>query len=91
MIRLILLLPLMTACSFKAQPKAYVCVEKPPLKVTYIDYDRDIATNTVDAIIRHATIVPYKACKLNDRNEVVISYDVKANHTSNSSTDINLD
>ena len=65
---------LMIGCTRHSQPKAYVCVEKPPVKITYIDFHKDITPTTVDMMIRHARFFPYKEMQLNSSNQVIIDY-----------------
>ena len=59
------------------QPKAYVCVEKAPLKVTYIDYHKDISPATIDMLIQRAKHFKDSDYPLNNSNTVVIGYDAK--------------
>ena len=69
-------------CSHKPQAKGYVCVEKSPIKITYIDYHKEITPNTVRDIVNQAHEFPYKNQKMNENNNVIISYDAKVTHTS---------
>jgi len=66
-------------CSSKIpQPKAWVSVEKPPVRVIYIDYEKDITADTVHKLTDQVSRVRYEDYKFNDNAIVGISYDVKA-------------
>ncbi len=81
----------LTACTLMPhQPKAYVCVEKPPFKVTYIDYDRDISPGTVSSMMDKAIRVPYQNTLLNNANSVNITYDAQAVLDASSQTTIGV-
>ena len=88
---LIIALQILTACTLMPhQPKAYVCVEKPPFKVTYIDYHEDISSETVSSMMDKALKVPYQNTLLNNSNSVSISYDAQAVLNSSSQTSIGV-
>ena len=88
---LIIALHTLTACAIMPhQPKAYVCVEKPPFKVTYIDYHEDISPGTVSSMMDKAALVPYQNTQLNNSNSVSISYDVQSVLNSSSQTSIGI-
>ena len=88
---LIVSLYTLTACTLMPhQPKAYVCVEKPPFKVTYIDYHEDISSETVSSMMDKALKVPYQNTLLNNSNSVSISYDAQAVLNSSSQTSIGV-
>ena len=78
-----------SACS-RQQPKAYVSVEKPPVKVTYIDFHKDITPETVDMMIRHAMRFKYEEMIMNDKNEIIIDYNADAHGSSITETTIGV-
>ena len=69
---------LIIGCSARHRPKAYVCVEKSPLKVTYIDFHKDITPETVQGLVNSAKTFPYKKMNNNKENIVIIDYDAKS-------------
>ncbi len=73
---------IIAGCSFRHQPKAYISIEKQPVKVTYIDYHRDISPSTVDMLMTKVSAVPFRAAQLNKENAVIISYDAEAIHST---------
>ena len=86
----IALLYVFTACAYKPRAKGYVCIEKPPFKVTYIDYERDITPQTVHNLIGNARWFPYKNTKMNDKNEVVINYDESSCQSSSNANTMTI-
>ena len=76
---------LLTGCSYRHKPKAYLCIEKPPIKVTYIDFHRDITPQTVDMVMSKTYLFPYQKMKMNNENTVTVSYDAEATHTTSDS------
>ena len=71
----------LTGCA--SQPKAYLSVEKSPMKVTYIDYNRDINPKTVAMIVQQVKNTHNSNQKLNEKNEIIISYDASVSETIN--------
>ena len=86
----ILILYGLAGCSYTPHPKGYVCVSKPPIKITYIDYHKDINACVVNAMIDRAVSVPFQNVKLNERNEVAVSYDVEGTHSSSTSNTLTI-
>jgi len=78
----IISLCILIGCGYKPHPKAYMCISKPPMKITYIDYHRDINACVVNAMISKVADIPYKNIKLNESNTVSINYDVEGTHKS---------
>ena len=76
-------------CASDHQLKSYVSVEKPPMKMTYIDYSQDISPDDVDRYIRAVSLVPYHNVKLNENSNIDIKYNVNASSNHARSTSIN--
>ena len=77
--------PVLIGCSKAHQPKAWVSVEKPPMRVIYIDYEKDISAATVYNLSNSIRGLPYEDYKFNDSMNVNISYDATAStSTANS-------
>ena len=80
---------LLQGCAQKHEVKSYVSVEKPPIKLTYIDYSRDVTPNDVDKYIHSISKVPYKNIKLNENNIVDIHYSVSTESEHISTVNLN--
>ena len=65
---------IIVGCSTKPQPKAYVCIEKSPLKITYIDYHKEITPETVTSMVNQAKSFKYQREHMNHKNEILIDY-----------------
>ena len=79
---IIFLMILQSGCSYRMKPKAYVCVEKPPIKVTYLDYHKDITPETVGMVIDKTRSFKYQEEPLNERNEISVIYSGTAIHNT---------
>jgi len=77
---------LVSGCSYKHEPKAYVCIEKPPIKTTYIDFEKDITPETVRMMINETSNFKYQDTSLNDKNEIIIDYNGNVKHEAIDST-----
>ena len=84
------LLYVLAGCAYKPQAKGYICIEKTPFKLTYIDYEKEITPDVVHDLVGTAKWFPYKETKLNDKNEVIIGYDATVIHTSSHSNTMDV-
>ena len=57
------------------QPKAYLEVTKPPMRVIYLDYHNDISSSDVNQIMKNMDGVKYHPYKFNDVHSVIVDYD----------------
>ena len=67
-------IPALTGCLGLYQPKSYVEVTKPPFRVIYIDYHRDVSPDDVDRIMNNMKNVKYHPYRFNDSNDIDIRY-----------------
>ena len=57
------------------QPKAYVEVTRPPMRVIYLDYHNDISTKDVNQIMKNMDNIEYHPYRFNDKYGITIDYD----------------
>ena len=75
---------MLVACGTKPQPKAWVSMEKPPMRVIIIDNERDIDPGTIDMMFKHMAKIPYRKTEFNDDTTIGIHYDTDIHkHESN--------
>ena len=67
--------PIFTGCLNHYQPKAYLEVTKPPLRVIYLDYHSDISPTDANDIINNVKGVRYHSYKFNNKNDINVKYD----------------
>ena len=59
-------------CAQKIQPKGWLSVEKPPMRVILVDNEKDINQNMVHMVIGHVAMEKYKDYKFNDKAEISV-------------------
>ena len=79
---LLLVSLLLNGCSYVPHPKGYVCVEKPPIKVTYIDYHKDITAKTVHDMMNDTKAFKWQPSTVNEKNEVIVDYNAAGHHST---------
>jgi hypothetical protein len=65
-------------CSHPIKPKAYLQVTKPPLRVTYFDFEKDISPDFVMNLTRQVSGVKYQNYKFNNTQTIDIRWDARA-------------
>ena len=77
-------------CSQSIQPKAWLSVEKAPMRVILVDNERDISPQTVHMVIDHLNHIKYENYQFNSNTGVTVSSSVDDNRHSSSSTVLDL-
>ena len=72
------------------KPKAWVSVEKPPMRVIYMDFEKDITPAMVHQLTYQVSQVPYRNYKFNDTASINVGFDATANSSHSDSTTINV-
>ncbi len=78
---------ILVGCSHKIQPKAWMSVEKAPMRVIIVDNEKDIDSATIHMVIDHLRSVPYKDYQFNSETGIGINHNVdysRQDHTSSS-------
>ncbi len=80
---------ILTGCTSRPgyQPKSWVSVTKPPIRVIYMDYEKDIDANTVHRLTEQVKTVPYRDYMFNENANINIGFNAAA-HSSHSDTTI---
>ena len=86
----IMLFPLVIGCSARHQPKAWLSVEKKPLRVIYIDYHKDITPATTQMVMREASRFKFHDTDMNPTPSVVIDYDADVHGSYTNSTSLEV-
>jgi hypothetical protein len=86
--RLLILAIFFSGCA-KHQPKAWVSVEKPPIRVIYLDYDKDISANTVHCLVEQVKDTKFHGTPFNPSTEIKVSTDYDETYEYNHSIQIN--
>ena len=73
-------------CAQKIQPKAWLSVEKAPMRVILVDNEKDITPQTVHMVIDHVNSVDYRDYKFNDNTGISLHSDVNDQRHSSSTT-----
>lgn len=82
------ILPTIIGCTTHREPKAWVSVEKPPIRVIYVDYSSDIQPATVHKITQQVSRLKFEDYDFNENTTIGI--DVAANINSTVVTDHSL-
>jgi hypothetical protein len=80
----------MIGCAQKIQPKAWLSVEKAPMRVIIVDNEKDINPETVHMIVDHLMSVDYKDYKFNDKTNIGVTTSVDDQRHSSSSNKVEL-
>ena len=74
--KLVLLMPIIFAlgCSHKPQPKAWVEIVKPPMRITYIDFAEDIEPKDVHKLSKMMSKIKFHEYNFNDSSSLHIDY-----------------
>jgi len=81
----IMLIGIIVGCSQRLQPKAWLSVEKAPMRVIIVDNEKDITPATINMVIRQVHQTGYKDYQFNPTTGVSISTDhsvMREDHTS---------
>ncbi len=81
---------LLSGCSYRHKPRGYVCIEKPPIKTTYVDFDKDITPETVRMMMNETHRFTYRDMKLNERNEITVNYSGSVQHGTTDITEFSV-
>lgn len=68
------IIPSLTGCIRTYHPKAYVEITKPPIRVVYFDYHKDISSVDINAIMDNMNKTKYHSYKFNDTNKIDVNY-----------------
>jgi hypothetical protein len=71
--RIFVLIPLLVGCSDKPEVASWVSIEKPPIKIVYVDRDRTITPETVRQLVGQARLFPYEDYQFNTAANIGIS------------------
>lgn len=77
-------------CSPKAQPKGWVSVEKPPMRVIVLDNEEDITPETIEMIIRYVGKQPYRDYRFNETTQIGVGFDVDVDHHTSDNKQIKI-
>ena len=69
------IIPAFTGCIGMYQPKSYIEVTRPPMRVIYLDYHRDIKAEDVKMIMNNMNKGKYYPYRFNDTNDINVNYD----------------
>ena len=72
-------------CGHKIQPKAWLSIEKAPMRVIIVDNEKDISPATIKMIMNHVGSMQYEDYQFNSSTNVGLSHDVdfsRQDHTS---------
>ena len=83
------IVPVFTGCLNYYQPKAYLEVTKPPLRVIYLDYHDSIAPTDANDIINNVKEVKYHSYRFNNKNDINVKYNVGLTTDHSKSVTIN--
>ena len=81
----IMLLGIIIGCSNRLQPKAWLSVEKAPMRVIIVDNEKDITPATINMVIRQVHHTSFKDYKFNPYTGVSVTTDhsaLKEDHAS---------
>jgi hypothetical protein len=73
---------LIIGCSHKPQPKSWVEVVRPPMRVTYIDFAKDIDPKDVHNLSLMMSKMRFYDYKFNDASSLHIDYSAKEDLTT---------
>ena len=65
---------LLTGCS---RPKAFVEITKSPVKIVYVDYEKEITPQVVQSLLRQASKVPFDDTVFTSGYNLTIDYDAQ--------------
>lgn len=66
---------IITGCTQRAQPKAWLSVEKKPMRVIYVDYHKDITPQTAQNMIDQVSKIPFHDTKIEPMTGIIVDYD----------------
>ena len=87
--RYLVLVFLITGCSTLPQHKAWVSVEKAPMRVILVDNEKDIDPQDVCVIVDKLKDIKYEDYQFNDSTSISVNYDATATQVSNVEYNIN--
>ncbi len=70
------------------QPKAWVSVTKPPIRIIYMDYEKDITAETVHRLTQQVKDVKYEDYKFNENANISIGFDAEAHSSHSDATSV---
>ena len=73
---------IIAGCTQHAQPKAWLSVEKKPMRVIYVDYHKDISPETTQMVIDRLTKIPFRETDMDPMTGIVVDYDADTHHSS---------
>ena len=86
----LILLPLVIGCSQRPQPKAWVSVEKPPMRVIFVDNEHDIHSDTVHRLVNQIKGIKFEDIDFNSETMIGIQYDADWNAHQSSSNSVEI-
>ena len=79
-------LVVLIGCAQKIQPKAWLSVEKSPMRVIIVDSEKDITPETIHMVVDHVMNVDYKDYQFNDNTGISVHSNVNDQRHSSSTT-----
>ncbi len=86
----VMLLGIIVGCSDKLQPKAWLSVEKAPMRVIIVDNEKDITPATINMVIRQVHQTSYKDYQFNPTTAVSVTADYSAEKQDHSSSKLEV-
>ena len=77
-------------CSQGIQPKAWLSVEKAPMRVILVDNEKDISPETVHMVIDHLNMIKYEDYQFNSNTGVSVTTSVDDQRHSSSSNTLDI-
>ena len=74
---------IVVGCTQAIQPKAWVSIEKPPIKIVIVDNEKDITPETIDMLLQHTRRFQYQNYKFNENTNVGFTHNVDYNRVDN--------
>ena len=72
----LILLPLVIGCSTKPQPKAWLSIEKAPMRVIFVDNERDIKSETVHRLVNQMKDMKFDKVEFNQDTFIGMDHDI---------------
>ena len=84
------LIGMIIGCTPKAQPKGWVSVEKPPMRVIVFDNEEDIKQETIRMIMKEVGSQKYESYPFNETTQVGVGFDIGVDHHTSSNSQIKI-